>query len=32
MVPKQFNFIMKTVSSIKVTERYAYDLIDTIGL
>jgi hypothetical protein len=32
IVPKQSNFIMKTVSSNKLTDRYAYYPIETIGL
>ena len=30
-VPEQSNFIMKIVSSIKITDRYTYDRINTIG-
>jgi hypothetical protein len=32
IVPKQSNFIMKIVCIIKITDRYAYDHIDKIGL
>ena len=31
-VKKQSNFIMQIVSIIKITDRYAYDRTDTVGL